>query len=161
MKRMIQRAVIAFLAEQVYVLGDPKPCSARQIIPLVSIKTGKNMKDRKGGRPRLSPAEKLKYRIPVKLCTQDFYNLKAKAKETRMSYTELARTAITGCRIRQRISPEQMDCIRKLSGMGNNLNQIARRANAEGYINARNEYLYLADKIDKVINLLDDDGKNS
>ncbi|KAA6320064.1 hypothetical protein EZS27_030116 [termite gut metagenome] len=119
------------------------------------------MKDKKGGRPQLSPAEKLKYRIPVKLCTQDFYDLKAKAKTVGMSCTELARLAITGCRIRQRLSPEQMDCIRKLSGMGNNLNQIARRANAEGYINARSEYLHLEDKIDEIINLLEDDSKNS
>jgi hypothetical protein len=45
--------------------------------------------------------------------------------------------------------------------MGNNLNQIARKANAEGYLNARSEYLYLADKIDNVIELIEDDGKNS
>ncbi|KAA6340877.1 hypothetical protein EZS27_011278 [termite gut metagenome] len=119
------------------------------------------MKDKKGGRPQLSPAEKLKYRIPVRLCTQDFYDLKAKAKTVGMSSTELARLAITGCRIHQRLSPEQMDCIRKLSGMGNNLNQIAKRANTEGYINARSEYLHLADKIDETINLLEDDSKNS
>jgi hypothetical protein len=119
------------------------------------------MKDKKGGRPRLSPAEKLKYRVAVKLCTQDFYNLKAKAKASGMTYTELARMAITGCRIRQRLTPEQMDCIRKLSGMGNNLNQIARRANAEGYANARSEYLYLVDKIDNVLNQIEDDSKNS
>jgi hypothetical protein len=54
-----------------------------------------------------------------------------------------------------------MDCIRKLSGMGNNLNQIARKANAEGYTNARSEYFYLADKIDNVINTIEDDSKNS
>lgn len=45
--------------------------------------------------------------------------------------------------------------------MGNNLNQIARKANVEGYLNARSEYLYLADRIDKVIELIEDDGKNS
>ena len=42
----------------------------------------------------------------------------------------------------------------------NNLNQIARRANTEGYINARSEYLYLADKIDNVIEMIEDDGKD-
>jgi hypothetical protein len=73
----------------------------------------------------------------------------------------VARLAITGCQIRQRLTPEQMDSIRKLSGMGNNLNQIARRANAEGYTNARSEYFYLADKIDNVINQLEDDSQNS
>ena len=119
------------------------------------------MKNKKGGRPKLSPAEKLKYRIAVNLCTKDFYALKAKATQAGMTYTELARLAITDCQIRQRLTPEQMDCIRKLSGMGNNLNQIAKRANIEGYYNNRNEYLYLADKIDKVINQMENDSKNS
>ncbi|GHT30627.1 mobilization protein [Bacteroidia bacterium] len=119
------------------------------------------MKDKKGGRPKISPAEKLKYKIPVRLCTEDFYNLQAKAKAAGMTKTELARRAITGCTIHQRLTPEQMDYIRKLSGMGNNLNQIARKANAEGYTNVRSEYLYLADKIDNVLNTMDDDGKNS
>ncbi|GHT35871.1 mobilization protein [Bacteroidia bacterium] len=119
------------------------------------------MKDKKVGRPKLSPAEKLKYRIAVNLCTKDFYALKAKATQAGMTCTELARQAITGCQIRQRLTPEQMDCIRKLSGMGNNLNQIARKANAEGYANIRSEYLYLADKIDNVLTLLEDGSKNN
>jgi hypothetical protein len=119
------------------------------------------MKDKKGGRPKLSPAEKLKYRIAVNLCTKDFYALKAKATQAKMTCTEVARKAITGCQIRQRLTPEQMDCIRKLSGMGNNLNQIARKANAEGYTNTRSEYFYLADKIDNVINQMEDDSKDS
>ena len=119
------------------------------------------MKDKKGGRPKLSPAEKLKYRIAVNLCTKDYYALKAKAAQAGMNCTEVARLAIVGCQICQRLTPEQMDCIRKLSGMGNNLNQIARKANAEGYINTRSEYLYLADEIDKTLTWLEDDSKNS
>jgi hypothetical protein len=119
------------------------------------------VKEKKGGRPKLSPAEKLKYRVAVNLCTKDYYALKAKASQAGVTCTEVARLAITGCQIRQRFTPEQMDCIRKLSGMGNNLNQIARRANAEGYTNTRSEYFYLADKIDNVINQLEDDSQNS
>ena len=117
--------------------------------------------NKKGGRPKLNPSEKLQYRIPVRLCTRDFYALKAKASQAGMTYTEVARMAIIGCQIRQRLTPEQMDCIRKLSGMGNNLNQIARRANAEGYIDARTEYFYLADKIDNVINQIENGSENS
>ena len=125
-------------------------------------KTCRNMmKNRKGGRPKLSPAEKLKYRIAVNLCTKDFYALKAKATQVGTTCTELARLAITGCQIRQRLTVEQMDCIRKLSGIGNNLNQIAKRANIEGYTNTRTEYFYLADKIDNLLNLMEDDSKNS
>ena len=137
---------------------------AEKKIPLVSHQIQSktmNIKNRNtGGRPKLSPAEKLKYRVAVNLCTKDFYVLKAKASQAGMNCTELARLAIIGCQIQQRLTPEQMDCICKLSGMGNNLNQIARKANAEGYTNARNEYLYLAEKIDNVVNTMENDSKN-
>jgi hypothetical protein len=115
---------------------------------------------KKGGRPRLNPSQKLIYRVAVKLCAQDYDTLKEKAAQAGITCSELARMAITGCVVRQLLTPQQMDCIRKLSGMGNNLNQIARKANAEGYTHARREYLYLADKIDKAINLLEDDSKD-
>ena len=118
-------------------------------------------KDRKGGRPKLSPAEKLKYKVAVNLCTKDFYTLKAKSTQVGMTCTEVARLAIIGCQVRQRLTPEQMDYIRKLSGMGNNLNQIARKANTEGYAHTRSEYLYLADKIDNVINQIENGSENS
>jgi len=78
-----------------------------------------------------------------------------------MTPTEVARKAIIGCQILERLTPEQMNHIRTLSGMGNNLNQIARKANAEGYANARSEYLYLAEIIDNVINKIDNGSKNS
>jgi len=119
------------------------------------------VKDKKGGRPKLSPAEKLKYRIAVNLCTKDFYALKAKATQAKMTCTELARKAILGCQILQRLTPEQMDCIRKLSGMGNNLNQITRKANAEGYTNIRSEYFFLADEIDNVVKMIENGSENS
>jgi hypothetical protein len=119
------------------------------------------MKDKKCGRSKLSPAEKLKYRIAVNLCTQDYYALKAKATQAGMTCTEVARKAITDCKILQRFTPEQMDCIRKIAGMGNNLNQIAKRINIEGYSNNRTEYLYLADDIDNVLTLLENGSKDS
>ena len=109
---------------------------------------------RKGGRPKLNSAEKLKYRVSVKLCTQDFYTLKAKATQAGVTYTELARLAISNCEIKQRLTLEQMECIRKISGEGNNLNQISRKANAAGYNDVRLEYLFLADKIDNLLNLI-------
>ncbi|MDR2621769.1 MAG: MobC family plasmid mobilization relaxosome protein, partial [Dysgonamonadaceae bacterium] len=92
---------------------------------------------------------------------KDYFALKAKAAQAKMTCTEVARQAITGCQILQRLTPEQMDCIRKLAGMGNNLNQITRKANAEGYTNIRSEYLYLADEIDSVVNMIENGSENS
>lgn len=108
-----------------------------------------------GGRPIKGAAEKLKYRIVVKLCTADYYSFKARAAEAGMTPAELARKALLGIQITPRMSTEQNQFIRALSGMANNLNQIARKANAAGYRDARNEYLYLADKVDKLLNQLE------
>ena len=52
----------------------------------------------------------------------------------------------------QRLTQEMNAEIRKLSGMANNLNQIARKANTLGYDHIRTEYLFLTDKIDRLIN---------
>jgi hypothetical protein len=119
------------------------------------------MNDKRDGRPRLNPAEKLKYRVAVKLCTEDFYALNAKSSAAGMTPTELARLAIVGCKIRQRLTTEQMNRIRQIAGMGNNLNQIARRANAEGYSNTHSECLILADRIDNALTLLENGSENS
>jgi len=63
--------------------------------------------DKKGGRPRKSAAEKLNYKVTVKLCTQDYYSLKAKAKTAGLRPAELARAAVTGLHIRPRLTPEE------------------------------------------------------
>lgn len=64
-------------------------------------------KNNKGGRPQKGAAEKLKYRIPVKLKTEDYYTFKAKAETAGMKPAELARKLITGCTVRPRITTEQ------------------------------------------------------
>ena len=110
---------------------------------------------RKGGRPKKGPAEKLKYRVLVKFRTEDFYTLKAQAKEAGVSRAEFARLAITGAVITPRLTPEQAEFVRQLCGMANNTNQIARKANTFGYReDTRGEYLDLAPKIDELLNRL-------
>lgn len=122
------------------------------------------MEDKKaiktGGRPTKKLGEKRAYIVNVKLDTAEYISLKSKSKSAGISRSDFVRQCIAGSKICPRLTPELNDYIRKLSGMGNNLNQIARRANAEGYINARSEYLYLADKIDNIIEMIEDDGKN-
>lgn len=114
-----------------------------------------------GGRPTKKLGEKRTYMVSLKLDTSEYYSLKTKAKSAGVSRSEYIRSCLKGSIIRPRLTPELNDYIRKLSGMGNNLNQIARKANAEGYTSARNEYFFLADKIDNVIEMIEDDGKNS
>ena len=108
----------------------------------------------KGGRPTKKISEKKGYRANVKMSTEQFYTLKAKAKETGVTLSEYIRLAVSGSVIKQRLTPEVNDHIRKLCGLANNFNQMTKLAHQSGYVDFRNEYLYLAENIDNLINLI-------
>ena len=106
----------------------------------------------KGGRPVKGTTEKLKYRITVKMATEDYYLLKSKAKSAGVSASEFIRGCVTEGGVKERLSKEHGDLIRKLCGMANNLNQLARKANAEGYTSVFLPCRTLMIEIDNLIN---------
>ena len=109
-------------------------------IPLVSSKN-KNMEQKnKGGRPTKTLSEKRKYQVLLRLNTMEYYTLLGKAREASITRTEFLRQLITKAEVKARIKPEDMQLIRTVSGMANNLNQIAHRLNAFG-ISTLNEDL--------------------
>ena len=106
----------------------------------------------KGGRPAKGTTEKLKYRITVKMATEDYYLLKSKAKSAGVSASEFIRGCVTEGGVKERLSKEHGDLIRKLCGMANNLNQLVRKANAEGYTSVFLPCRTLMIEIDNLIN---------
>ena len=108
----------------------------------------------KGGRPTKGAAEKKKYRITVKITTEDYYTLKGKAKNAGISMSEFARKVLDKGNVMERLTVEQADFIRKLCGMENNLNQLAHRANAEGFHVIAPIHKTIIGKIDEILNLI-------
>lgn len=108
----------------------------------------------KGGRPKKGAADKLKYRLTVKMATSDYYTLKGKARSAGMSAGELLRQCMRDGQVKQRLTPEHTDYVRKLCGMGNNLNQLAHKANAAGFITVRMECRVLVARIEELLNLI-------
>lgn len=106
----------------------------------------------KGGRPVKGVTKKLKYRITVKMATEDYYLLKSKAKSAGVSASEFVRGCITEGGVKEWLSKEHGDLIRKLCGMANNLNQLARKANAEGYASVFVPCRTLMIEIDNLVN---------
>lgn len=106
----------------------------------------------KGGRPVKGATEKLKYRVTVKMATEDYYLLKSKAKSAGVSTSEFIRGCIVDGGVKERLSKEHGDLIRKLCGMANNLNQLARKANAEGYVSVFVPCRTLMIEIDNLVN---------
>ncbi|RKD86413.1 plasmid mobilization protein [Mangrovibacterium diazotrophicum] len=109
------------------------------------------------GRPHKQKSEKRTYRINVKLNTGEYYQLKGKARSAGMNLSEFVRQAVGTVEVKERVSPDLNIQIRKLTGMANNLNQIAKKANAGGYHGARGEYLQLAEGIDKLLSQITHD----
>ena len=108
----------------------------------------------KGGRPTKGAAEKKKYRITVKLTTEDYYTLKGKTKSAGISMSEFVRAVLDKGNVIERLTIEQADFIRKLCGMANNLNQLAHRANADGFYTIAPFHKLILSKIDEILNLI-------
>ena len=110
------------------------------------------------GRPKLSTTEKKGYKVTVKFATVEYYSLKTRAKEAGMTISSFVREALQGCEVKQRLSGIHLNYIRQLTGMANNLNQIAHKANSGGYVSAEMEAEALASRVDNVIKLIENDG---
>lgn len=109
-------------------------------------------RNNKGGRPPKSTTDKLKYRVTVKLATPDYYTLKSRARSAGISASEYLRECFRKGYVRQRLTAEHSDYIRKLCGMANNLNQLAHKANAGGFDTAKLECRVQVAKIEELLN---------
>jgi hypothetical protein len=77
--------------------------------------------------------DKLISSINLKLTTKDFNSVKEKAEKPGMTPTQYAREMTLKGSVKSCFTLEELDMMRKLSGMANNLNQIARQANKSGF----------------------------
>ena len=108
----------------------------------------------KGGRPKKGAADKLKYRLTVKMATSDYYTLKGKARSVGISAGEFLRRCMRDGQVKEWLTPEHTGYIRQLCGMANNLNQIVHKANAAGFVTVRMECRILVARIEELLNLI-------
>jgi len=118
----------------------------------------KTIKNRNAnGRPAKKTDEKKNYKMTIKMASDEYDTLMAKVHEAGISQSEYTRQCIKASIVKQRITPELMNYIRQLSGMANNINQIAHKANAAGYTSVHKHCLFLNGKLDDVISKIEDD----
>lgn len=111
-------------------------------------------KRNKGGRPKKETAEKLSYRIGVKMAAADYFHLLTRAHEAGVSPSEYMRECFRNGHVKERLSEEHAGYIRQLCGMANNLNQLAHKANAAGFVAVRLECHVLVARIEELLNLI-------
>lgn len=100
----------------------------------------------KGGRPKLKVKRDKVLRI--RISATELFLIRSKAREAGMRASTWIRKAAGSARIAPRWSPEQMQLLRMLSGIANNLNQLAKQANAR-------RLLFIAQKCDAVLHEID------
>lgn len=98
--------------------------------------------------------------ISVRVTTMEYLALKKRARDAGMSLSSFTRSALLSAKVVQRISKNDADTLRKLSGEANNLNQLARSANKDGFRGVAREITSLRNIIVDIINHLSDDWKN-
>ena len=88
------------------------------------------MKKKKGGRPTKKLKREL--RITARFSKLEHYILQQKAGKAGINVSEFIRQAAITGRVSARQTAEERDSTRKLIGMANNFNQMAKVANREG-----------------------------
>jgi hypothetical protein len=92
----------------------------------------KERKKKEIGCPKKEKA-KLSTSINLKLTEADFKKVNEKAEKFGMKATQYAREMVLKGGVKSGFTLEELDLMRELSGMANNLNQLARKANSIGY----------------------------
>ena len=119
------------------------------------MKTIKNQN--KNGRPKKEIAEKKGYKITLKMATAEYYSFKAKVRSAGLNQSEYIRQCIRMSIVKQRLTSELLGYIRQICGIANNLNQIARKANAAGYQEAKSECMEMVSRLDNITKRIEDD----
>jgi len=69
-------------------------------------------------------------RLEIHLSDKEYRHLKKQAEASGLSLSAFIRKAIMGIEVKARPPTDYPEILRQLSGIGNNLNQIARKANS-------------------------------
>lgn len=106
---------------------------------------------KKPGRPSAPPASRRDYRVQVYFNSDEHSRLMYLHRTTGEPLSHIIhRLAVSGS-ITLPITQEEAALLRKLSGMANNLNQLAHQANAAGYARAAARDETLAQDISSIL----------
>lgn len=92
--------------------------------------------------------------ITIRLSDEQYGWLRALSRRSKRSQSEVVRSLIEQGTVRERITRENLDIIRKLIGESTNLNQ---QANRQGFFRVRDECQATALKISQLIKRIKDD----
>lgn len=115
--------------------------------------------NKQGGRP-VKPVKKSNILV-VRLTDTERILIAGKAKEAGMKVSEWFRMAAKKARVIARLSPADVAILRVLTGLANNLNQIARLAHKEGLLSVQRKCREGLDEINETLRYFNCDDRKS
>lgn len=110
------------------------------------------MKRKKSSSHYIPDVERLVFERSVRMDMATFYKIKGIAITSGKPLATCMREILKDGYVRERLTPEHADMVRKLIGMATNLNQVAHRANAAGYASISGQCSSMVADIQKIIN---------
>ncbi len=121
----------------------------------------KDTNRKKGGRPKKSSVSRKSKTIGVCFSEPELYAIRHRAAKANLPISVYCHDAILNGAIKEPLKKEELELLRNLSNMGNNLNQLTKTARFLSVKRLENEAQNLFNQIQNIINKLSDDWKNS
>ena len=123
--------------------------------PLISLPQTSSFKKRNnGGRPKLEPERKKRYGVKVYFEEENYNKLVWKASVCKLPISRIIYEFAVNGYVKEALSTEVLFLMRRLSGMANNMNQLAKDSHTYGFIAIEKDLLYMRDEIIKIIDTI-------
>lgn len=116
---------------------------------------------KKGGRPKKSSTNRKSKTIGVCFSEPELYAIRHRAAKAKLPVSVYCHDAVLNGIIKEPLKKDELEVLKSLSNMGNNLNQLTKSAKFLSAKRLENEALPLLEVIQTIINKLSDDWKNS
>lgn len=122
-----------------------------------SVSLAEKEKNRKGGAPKKEIKRELDIR--VRLNVTERYLMDIRAKTAGLKTSDWVRAALKRAKVVPRLGKEELNALRMLAGMANNLNQLTRLAHINGLLILAYKCMALLKEIDKTLRSINNDGR--
>ena len=106
---------------------------------------------RKGGRPRKSEDELRLYPVKVYFDKASYRKLMNRSRRTGQPLSTIVYDLAVNGYVREPFTKEEVSLLRSLSGVANNLNQIARQAHVSNFLEVYDDVKEVVGKIDDLL----------
>lgn len=111
----------------------------------------------KGGRPKAKV--KRESHVKVRMTATDRFMVNAKAKDAGMRLSDWIRAVARTTKVVARLTPEDMQIMRMLTGLANNLNQLTRLAHRDGLFSVARKCGEVLMEIDQALKYFNKDDR--